>query len=124
MSMKYVMLLGATALALSVATAADAGGPGQKFSGGYYGGDYYGHYHGGHYGHHHGFGHFGHHGHGAGCYGVHAAFHGPIYAGAVVPALPPPPYNAGPPTPAVTYPYYTTRGPRDFLLDNPPPLGP
>jgi hypothetical protein len=23
----------------------------------------------------------------------------------------------------VAYPYYTTRGPRDFLLNNPPPLG-
>jgi len=24
---------------------------------------------------------------------------------------------------AYTYPYYTTRGPRDFFMDNPPPLG-
>ena len=33
----------------------------------------------------------------------------------------------GPPGPsvgAVTYPYYTTRGPRDFFLDNPPSIGP
>lgn len=30
----------------------------------------------------------------------------------------------GPPVGAVSYPYYTTRGPRDFLLSNPPPLGP
>ncbi|WP_164100743.1 hypothetical protein [Candidatus Laterigemmans baculatus] len=30
---------------------------------------------------------------------------------------------AGPPTGAVAYPYYTTRGPRDFLLDNPPSIG-
>jgi len=29
----------------------------------------------------------------------------------------------GPPTPQVAYPYYTTRGPRDFLLDNPPSIG-
>jgi hypothetical protein len=29
----------------------------------------------------------------------------------------------GPPTPQYTYPYYTTRGPRDFLLDNPPTIG-
>jgi hypothetical protein len=29
----------------------------------------------------------------------------------------------GPPTPQVAYPYYTTRGPRDFLLDNPPTIG-
>ena len=31
---------------------------------------------------------------------------------------------AGPPTGAVTYPYYTTRGPRDFLAKNPPSIGP
>ena len=30
---------------------------------------------------------------------------------------------AGPPTAGVAYPYYTTRGPRDFLLDNPPSIG-
>jgi hypothetical protein len=29
----------------------------------------------------------------------------------------------GPPTAQVAYPYYTTRGPRDFLLDNPPTIG-
>ena len=32
----------------------------------------------------------------------------------------------GPPGPAtaqVAYPYYTVRGPRDFLLDNPPSIG-
>ncbi|MCA9154992.1 MAG: hypothetical protein KDA38_09410 [Planctomycetales bacterium] len=29
----------------------------------------------------------------------------------------------GPPTPTVGYPYYTTRGPRDFLQDNPPSIG-
>lgn len=31
---------------------------------------------------------------------------------------------AGPATGAVTYPYYTTRGPRDFLAKNPPSIGP
>jgi hypothetical protein len=31
---------------------------------------------------------------------------------------------AGPPTGAVTYPYYTTRGPRDFLAKNPKSIGP
>ena len=31
---------------------------------------------------------------------------------------------AGPPTGAVAYPYYTTRGPRDFLARCPPPVGP
>ncbi len=41
-----------------------------------------------------------------------------------VPQLPPPAYTAGPPSPTVTYPYYTTRGPRDFLLANPPSIGP
>lgn len=30
---------------------------------------------------------------------------------------------AGPPTAGVAYPYYTTRGPRDFLQDNPPSIG-
>lgn len=31
--------------------------------------------------------------------------------------------NPGPPSATVGYPYYTTRGPRDFLLDNPPSIG-
>lgn len=31
--------------------------------------------------------------------------------------------NPGPATGAVAYPYYTHRGPRDFLLDNPPSIG-
>ena len=30
----------------------------------------------------------------------------------------------GPPVGAVTYPYYTNRGPRDFLAANPPSIGP
>jgi hypothetical protein len=29
----------------------------------------------------------------------------------------------GPPTGTVGYPYYTLRGPRDFLVDNPPSIG-
>ena len=29
----------------------------------------------------------------------------------------------GPETPTYGYPYYTTRGPRDFLMDNPPSIG-
>jgi len=33
-------------------------------------------------------------------------------------------FNPGPPTGAVTYPYYTVRGPRDFLMKSPSPLGP
>jgi hypothetical protein len=32
--------------------------------------------------------------------------------------------DPGPPTGAVTYPYYTTRGPRDFLARNPQSIGP
>ncbi|HEY1600702.1 MAG TPA: hypothetical protein VGG64_13925 [Pirellulales bacterium] len=31
---------------------------------------------------------------------------------------------AGPPTGGVTYPYYTTRGPRDYLASNPRGIGP
>ena len=31
---------------------------------------------------------------------------------------------AGPPTGAFAYPYYTTRGPRDFLAKKPPSIGP
>ena len=31
---------------------------------------------------------------------------------------------SGPAAPTVTYPYYTTRGPRDFLNPNPPSIGP
>ncbi len=30
---------------------------------------------------------------------------------------------AGPPSAAVAYPYYTTRAPRDFLMDQPPTIG-
>jgi hypothetical protein len=33
-------------------------------------------------------------------------------------------FNPGPPTGAVTYPYYTVRGPRDFLAEDMPSLGP
>lgn len=33
------------------------------------------------------------------------------------------PFNPGPPSGTVAYPYYTHRGPRDFLLDNPPSIG-
>ena len=35
-----------------------------------------------------------------------------------------PAYAPGPPTAAYAYPYYTTRGPRDFLQDNPMSIGP
>jgi hypothetical protein len=33
-------------------------------------------------------------------------------------------FDAGPPSGAVAYPYYTTRGPRDFLARNPQSIGP
>lgn len=33
-------------------------------------------------------------------------------------------FDPGPPTGAVTYPYYTVRGPRDFLAQDPRPTGP
>lgn len=32
--------------------------------------------------------------------------------------------DPGPPTGAITYPYYTLRGPRDFLARNPRSIGP
>jgi hypothetical protein len=80
--------------------------------------------HGGahHGGAHHGGAHYA--GGGGGYYGAHRPGH-PDF----VPKLPPhygqqvqqgPP---GPPAPSYAYPYYTTRGPRDFFLDNPPSIG-
>jgi hypothetical protein len=33
-------------------------------------------------------------------------------------------FNPGPPVAQTAYPYYTLRGPRDFLLANPPSIGP
>ncbi len=33
------------------------------------------------------------------------------------------PFQAGPPTGQVAYPYYSVRGPRDFFMDNPPSIG-
>jgi hypothetical protein len=33
------------------------------------------------------------------------------------------PYGGGPPSAAIAYPYYTTRGPRDFFEPNPPSIG-
>lgn len=33
-------------------------------------------------------------------------------------------FTPGPPTGTITYPYYTNRGPRDFLAKNPPSIGP
>lgn len=33
-------------------------------------------------------------------------------------------FTPGPPTGAITYPYYTNRGARDFLAESPPSIGP
>jgi hypothetical protein len=35
-----------------------------------------------------------------------------------------PQFSPGPPVGQVAYPYYTVRGPRDFLRDKPPSIGP
>jgi hypothetical protein len=40
------------------------------------------------------------------------------------PPLPPQEFNAGPPDAQVAYPYYTIRGPRDYLARNPSSIGP
>jgi len=68
-----------------------------------------------------------------GHHGGHGGGHGGgAYAGGVphgMPGYKPGPHHReyigpqGPPTAQVAYPYYTTRGPRDFLLDNPPSIG-
>lgn len=70
-------------------------------------------------------------GHGMGGHGMLG--HGMVGHGALAGAMMPghhaanqlqnQPFNPGPPTGTVTYPYYTHRGPRDFLLDNPPSIG-
>ena len=90
-----------------------------------YGGGYgWGGYAGAGYGHMHGHGGYGGYGgYYGGPRGYHHAhgFHPSMYN---VPYMQPPAFQAGPPSPTVTYPYYTTRGPRDFLMANPPSLGP
>jgi hypothetical protein len=58
--------------------------------------------------------HLGGHGGGPGCFGGGGPGAHPWQDG--------PP--SGPPTAHVGYPYYTLRGPRDFLLNNPPSIGP
>lgn len=52
---------------------------------------------------------------------------GPCGAGGVCPSgtyPEQPAFNPGPAGGQVAYPYYTTRGPRDFLLDKPASIGP
>lgn len=94
--------------------------------------------HGGHDGHsfaghgHAGHGHGG-HGHGGHGYGSSSGHGGPIgnYLGTPGPTPVghlPQGYMmdagpSGPPTATYGYPYYTTRAPRDFLMDNPPSIG-
>lgn len=60
-------------------------------------------------------------GHNGGSYGPHGGAHGtPGYPHAHHREYVGP---QGPPTAQVAYPYYTIRGPRDFLLNNPPTIG-
>jgi hypothetical protein len=80
---------------------------------------------------------FGHGGHGRFGYGGHGAYggahqrgghYGPMGGAHRTPGYPYAHHREyqgpqGPPTAQVAYPYYTTRGPRDFLLDNPPSIG-
>jgi hypothetical protein len=64
----------------------------------------------------------------AGC-GMGGRFCGRCGAGAqhpyggMSPHTPPMTGPFGPMSPSYGYPYYTTRGPRDFFMDNPPSLG-
>jgi hypothetical protein len=64
------------------------------------------------------------HGMGAGLHGMGGGLHGAGNGGMTHAQ-----YRAddqvgsGVPGPTVAYPYYTTRGPRDFLVDNPPSIG-
>ena len=118
----FVALFAAVALlhAMSAESIAQQpqGGYGPKYPAGGYGA--HGGYHGrggcancGHgygYGVGHGYGYGYGHGHG----GHHLAHH---YNFNNVPMMQPLAYLAGPTSPTVTYPYYTTRGPRDFLQD-------
>ncbi len=58
-------------------------------------------------------------GHGGPLAGLHGKhFRGPQSHGGAMPGP-----AMGPSSPAVTYPYYTTRGPRDYLNPNPPSIG-
>ena len=64
-------------------------------------------------------------GHHAG--GRYGGVHTKPYPGAIPHTAAPPTFNGGPGgggVPQYVYPYYTTRGPRDFLMSNPPSIGP
>jgi hypothetical protein len=69
---------------------------------------------------------------GHGAYGHHGLHHGGHYGYFGAHGTPGYPHHhlrreyvgpQGPPTAQVAYPYYTIRGPRDFLIDNPPSIG-
>lgn len=57
----------------------------------------------------------------AGGHGGHSGAHGGGHRDPVGENIAPP---AGPPVGTYAYPYYTLRGPRDFLQANPPSIGP
>jgi hypothetical protein len=86
--------------------------------------DYGNHLRGGHFAGHHGFAGIGHHGlAGAGHHGfAGAGHHGFAKAGHQAYAGDSQ-VGSGVPAPAVAYPYYTVRGPRDFFVNNPPSIG-
>ena len=60
----------------------------------------------------------------AGRGGPLAALHGRHHRGPQSHTGPQPGPAMGPPSPTYGYPYYTTRGPRDFLNPDPPSIGP
>jgi hypothetical protein len=85
--------------------------------------------HGGHggvglagYGHGHGQGH-GHGAGGGGPIGNYAGTPGPTPVGHLPQGYMQDAGPSGPPSATYGYPYYTTRAPRDFLMDNPPSIG-
>lgn len=82
--------------------------------------------HGGHGG-HHGHGHAGHEayggGGGGGALGNYLGTPGPTPVSRLPQGYMQDAGPAGPPTATYGYPYYTTRAPRDFLMDNPPSIG-
>ena len=66
------------------------------------------------------------HGHGSGHGGAIAGYlgtPGPTPVGALPRGYMQDAGPAGPPSATYGYPYYTTRAPRDFLMDNPPSIG-
>ena len=64
------------------------------------------------------------HGHGYRHWQIYGYPYGPPWAHRSPYGLAPQAYGPGPLTATTAYPYYTLRGPRDFLMDNPPSIGP